>query len=69
MIVVAVVLLAGTRSNAPCTEQKLPEPSSATLIAVRLLGAAAIVVKRQVFVSVIENAPPFAVIAPLSTFT
>ena len=65
----AAVLFAGTRSNAPCTEQKLPEPSSATLSAERLLGAAAIVVNRQVFVSVIENAPPCAVIAPLSTFT
>ena len=32
-------------------------------------GAAATVVKRHVVVSVIENAPPFAVIAPLSTVT
>ncbi len=67
--VTAAVLFAGIRSNAPCTEQKLPAPVSATLSVDRSLGAAAMVVNRQVLVSVIENAPPGAVIAPLSTFT
>ena len=44
-------------------------PFSATLSVDRSLGAAAMVVNRQVLVSVIENAPPPAVIAPLSMFT
>ena len=66
----AAVLLAGSASVAPCTVQNGPEPSSATVNAERLLGAAAAVVNRQAVVPVIARVPPpGGRMAPESTVT
>src|SRR3982750_2320762 len=56
--VAPAALLVGSASSAPCTVQKGPDPSSATVSAERLLGAAAVVENRQAVAPVIENAPP-----------
>jgi hypothetical protein len=55
---------------APWTVQNCPDPSRATVIDERLLGAAAAVLKRQVVEPLIANVPPpGGRIAPESTVT
>ena len=68
--VVAAVLFAGMKSSAPCSEQNGAEPSSATPMAVLLVGAAAAVVNRQAVEPLTTNAaPPGALMAPEATLT
>ncbi len=70
VIVTAAVLLVGTKSSAPCSEQNGAEPSSATPTADLLAGAAAAVVNRQAVEPVTANVPPpGGLIAPASTVT
>src|SRR5262245_6966512 len=69
VMVTAAVLLAGTRSMAPWTEQKGALPSRATVSAARLVGAAAAVLKRQAVVLVMASAPLGPRMAPESMVT